>query len=103
MTRLIFPTAGPLMRTASLIAAVLVSLSTAPLAYAASLQCTTAEKSAWLSPAKVKQMLEQHGFTNVGAPKASDGNCYVVQATDNTGAEKTLYLDPTDGALMAME
>jgi len=48
-------------------------------------------------------MLEQHGFTNVGALKPDDGNCYVVQATDNTGAKKTLYLDPTDGALMAME
>jgi hypothetical protein len=91
------------MRTATLVAAVLVALSTAPFANAASVQCTTADKSAWLSPAKVKAMLEQHGFTNVGAPKAGDGNCYVVQATDNSGAKKTLYLNPTDGALMAME
>ena len=48
-------------------------------------------------------MLQQHGFTAVGTPKPGDGNCYVVRATDNTGAKKTLYLDPTDGALMAME
>ena len=91
------------MRTARLAAALVVSLGVAPLANAASIQCTTADKSAWLPPAKVKAMLEQHGFTNVGAPKANDGNCYVVQATDNTGAKKTLFLDPTDGTLMAME
>jgi hypothetical protein len=83
--------------------ALLLTLSMAPLAHAASIQCTTADKSAWLPPAKVKAMLEQHGFTNVSAPKPNDRNCYVVQATDNTGAKKTLYLDPTDGALMAMD
>jgi hypothetical protein len=91
------------MHTAKLAAALVVSLAMAPLANAASIQCTTADKSAWLAPAKVKAMLEQHGFTNIGAPKPNEGNCYVVQATDNTGAKKTLYLDPTDGALMAME
>ena len=86
-----------------LAAALLVSLWITPLAQAAGIQCTTADKSAWLPPAKVKAMLEQHGFTGVGTPKANDGNCYVVQATDSSGAKKTLYLDPTDGALMAME
>jgi hypothetical protein len=91
------------MRAIGLVGALLINLSIASLAYAASVQCTTADKSAWLSPAEVKAMLEQHGFTNVGAPKPNDGNCYVVQATDNAGAKKTLYLDPTDGALMAME
>jgi hypothetical protein len=91
------------MRTRELATALLVSLSAAPQAYAASIQCTTGDKSTWLPAAQVKRMLEQHGFTNVGAPRAGDGNCYVVQATDNTGAKKTLYLNPTDGALMAME
>ena len=86
-----------------LVMALLVSYSIAPLAQAAGVQCTSADKAAWLPPAKVKAMLEQHGFTNVGAPKPNESNCYVVQATDNTGAKKTLYLDPTDGALMAME
>jgi hypothetical protein len=91
------------MRAIGLVGALLINLSIASLAQAASVQCTTADKSAWLPPAKIKAMLEQHGFANVGAPKANDGNCYVVQVTDNTGAKKTLYLDPTDGALMAME
>jgi hypothetical protein len=91
------------MRAPGFVMALLVGLALGSSTHAASIQCTTADKSVWLSPAKVKSMLEQHGFTNVGAPKASDGNCYVVQATDNTGAKKTLYLDPTDGALMAME
>jgi hypothetical protein len=83
--------------------ALVFGLSIAPLAHAASIQCTTADKSTWLAPAKVKAMLEQHGFTSVGAPKANEGNCYVVQATDASGATKTLYLNPTDGAMMAME
>ena len=91
------------MRAVGLVMTLLVGFFAAPLAHAAGIQCTTADKSAWLPPAKVKAMLKQHGFTGVGTPKASDGNCYVVQATDNTGAKKTLYLDPTDGALMAME
>jgi len=91
------------MRATGFVMALLVALAMAPLAHAASVQCTNADKSAWLAPAKVKAMLEQHGFTNVGAPKANEGNCYVVQATDNAGAKKTLFLDPTDGALMAME
>ncbi|MEZ5831166.1 MAG: PepSY domain-containing protein [Dongiaceae bacterium] len=72
-------------------------------AHAAGPQCTTADKSSWLPPAQVKSMLQQHGFTNIGVIKASDGNCYVVQANDQTGAKKTLYLNPTDGALMGME
>lgn len=72
-------------------------------AHAADLQCTSAAKSTWLPPAEVKRMLEQHGFGNIGTIRPNDGNCYVVQATDNSGARKTLYLNPTDGALMAME
>ena len=91
------------MRSTAPVVALLAGLSVASLAHAATIQCTTADKSTWLPTAHVKKMLEQHGFTNVGAPKPNDGNCYVVQATDNTGAKKTLYLDPTDGALMAME
>lgn len=91
------------MRTKTTVLAFLGSLSVAPLVHAADLQCTNADRSAWLKPAAVKQMLEQHGFADVGSVKPNDGNCYVVQATDGTGARKTLYLDPTDGALMAME
>lgn len=84
-------------------ASLLLALSMLSLAHAAGVQCTTADKSTWLPPAKVKAMLAQHGFTDIGAPKADEGNCYVVQATDSSGAKKTLYLNPTDGALMAME
>jgi hypothetical protein len=91
------------MRLPRIVLALLGGVSIAAGAHAANLRCTTAGKSTWLPPAAVKKMLEQHGFANVGAIKPDDGNCYVVQATDNTGAKKTLYLDPTDGALMAME
>ena len=71
--------------------------------HAANLQCTSADKSTWLPAAQVQKMLRDHGFTDVGAVQAGAGNCYVVQATDQSGARKTLYLDPTSGALMALE
>jgi len=91
------------MRSKTIWLAMLGGLTIAPTVHAAGLQCTSADKSTWLPPAEVKKMLQQHGFADVGAIKANDGNCYVVQATDQTGAKKTLYLDPTDGALMGME
>ena len=91
------------MRSPIIVLALLGGLAAAPAAYAASLQCTSADKSTWRKPAAVKKMLEQHGFTKVGAIKPTDGNCYVAQATDSTGAKKTLYLNPIDGALMALE
>jgi hypothetical protein len=78
-------------------------LAMLPVAEAAGLQCTTADKSKWLPPAAIRKMLQDHGFADIGAVKANDGNCYVVQATDQSGAKKVLYLDPTDGALMGME
>jgi hypothetical protein len=86
-----------------LAAVMLGSLASTTAAQAANVQCTSADKSSWRQPAAIKKMLEQHGFTRVGAIKPNDRNCYVVQARDKTGAKRTLYLDPTDGALMAME
>ena len=91
------------MRRRSILFAALFALAAVPLAEAANLQCTTADKSKWLPAAAITKMLQSHGFTNIGAIKPNDGNCYVVQATDQSGAKKTLYLDPTDGALMGME
>jgi hypothetical protein len=91
------------MRSKALWLFMLGGLAIAPVADAAGLQCTSADKSTWLPPAEIKKLLQQHGFAGIGAIKANDGNCYVVQATDQTGAKKTLYLDPTDGDLMGME
>ena len=91
------------MRSAIFGVGFLSSVVLAAAAHAADVQCTGADKSTWLPAAQVKTMLEQHGFTKVGAIKPNARNCYVVQATDNQGAKRTLYLDPTDGALMAME
>jgi hypothetical protein len=75
----------------------------AAMGHAADLRCTDADKSTWLPPANVAKMLQEHGFGDVGAVSVSEGNCYVMQATDPSGARKTLYLDPTSGALMGME
>lgn len=70
---------------------------------AADLHCTDADKSTWLLPAQVQKMLRDHGFGEVGAVQTTDGNCYAVPVTDQGGAKKTAYLDPTDGALMGLE
>ncbi|HEY1383328.1 MAG TPA: PepSY domain-containing protein [Dongiaceae bacterium] len=91
------------MRHSIILLASFFALTVSPLADAAGLHCTTADKSKWLPTADIKKMLQDHGFTSIGAIKPDDGNCYVVQATDQSGAQKTLYLDPTDGALMGME
>jgi hypothetical protein len=79
------------------------ALALPALAEAAALRCTEADKAKWLEPAAVKQLLQSHGFTGIGAIKSNANNCYVVPVTDQSGAKKTLYLDPTDGALMGME
>ncbi|HWA46890.1 MAG TPA: PepSY domain-containing protein [Dongiaceae bacterium] len=83
--------------------AVFAAVLLAKAGVAADLRCTDADKSTWLPAAQVQKMLQQHGFTSIGAVQVSAGNCYVVQATDQGGAKKILYLDPTDGALMAVE
>ena len=72
-------------------------------ANAAELHCTDADKSTWLPPAQVQKMLRDHGFADVGAVTPTPGNCYAVPVTDQSGAKKTAYLDPTDGALMGLE
>lgn len=86
-------------RLASIIAALLLSSA----AQAADLRCTDADKSTWLPAAQVQKMLRDHGFAEVGAVQTTDGNCYAVPVTDQSGARKTAYLDPTDGALMGLE
>ena len=83
--------------------ALIGALALPAVAGAAALRCTEADKAKWLEPAAVKQMLQSHGFTAIGAVRPNANNCYVVQVTDQSGAKKTLYLDPTDGALMGME
>ncbi|MGH6893652.1 MAG: PepSY domain-containing protein [Dongiaceae bacterium] len=86
-----------------LLLALLATLAMPAMADAADVRCTEADKSTWLPAAAIKKLLQEHGFADIGAVKANDRNCYVVQATDQSGAKKTLYLDPTDGALMALE
>ena len=90
-------------RSKRMLLALLATLAISALANAADVRCTEADKSSWLPAAAIKQLLQEHGFADIGAVKANDRNCYVVQATDQSGGKKTLYLDPTDGALMALE
>ncbi len=85
------------------LAPIIAGLLMATAAEAADLHCTDADKSTWLPPAQVQKMLRDHGFADVGAVTATSGNCYAVPVTDQGGARKTTYLDPTDGALMGLE
>ena len=44
-----------------------------PMSLGADLRCTEADKSTWLPTANVQKMLQQHGFTGVGAVQVSAG------------------------------
>jgi hypothetical protein len=86
-----------------LMAPIVAALLLSGTAQAADLHCTDADKSSWLPAAQVQKMLRDHGFADVGAVQTTPGNCYAVPVTDQSGAKKTTYLDPTDGALMGLE
>lgn len=81
----------------------LVGILISSAAQAADLRCTDADKSSWLPAAQVQKMLRDHGFADVGTVQTTEGNCYAVPVTDQSGVRKTAYLDPTDGALMGLE
>ena len=77
------------MRLSTAVLAIL-GMTLAGAAHAASVQCTTVDKSKWLPAPQVKAMLEQHGFSNIGAIKPNDRNCYVAQAVDTGRAAHEL-------------
>lgn len=67
------------------------------------LKCTGAAQSAWLSQEATKDLLKQQGYQEVRRIKVTDGNCYEVYGIDAQGEKVEVYLDPTNGNLVAKE
>ena len=67
------------------------------------LECTTADKASWLSEETTKDLLLSQGYKQVREIEVTDGQCYEVYAVDAQGEKVELYLDPTDGHLVAKE
>lgn len=67
------------------------------------LKCTSAAESAWMSEDATKDLLKQQGYQDVRKIKVTEGNCYEVYAIDAKGEKVEVYLDPTNGSLIAKE
>jgi hypothetical protein len=67
------------------------------------LKCTSAEQAAWMSQDATKDLLMQQGYKEVRKIKVTDGNCYEVYGIDAQGEKVEVYLDPTNGSLVAKE
>src|SRR5688572_5259950 len=67
------------------------------------LKCTSAAQSSWMSEDATKNLLKQQGYQEVRKIKVTAGNCYEVYGIDAQGEQVEVYLDPTDGKLIAKE
>jgi hypothetical protein len=67
------------------------------------LKCTTAAQSAWMSEDATKDLLKQQGYQEVRKIKVTEGNCYEVYGLDAQGDKVEVYLDPTNGSVIAKE
>ena len=67
------------------------------------LKCTSAAQSAWMSEDATKDLLKQQGYQEVRKIKVTEGNCYEVYGIDAKGDKVEVYLDPTNGNLVAKE
>ena len=67
------------------------------------LKCTTADKAGWMSEDATKDLLKQQGYQEVRKIKVTDGNCYEVYGIDAKGEKVEVYLDPTNGNVVAKE
>ena len=67
------------------------------------LKCTSAAQSSWMSEDATKGLLKQQGYQEVRKIKVTEGNCYEVYGIDAQGNKVEVYLDPTNGSLVAKE
>lgn len=67
------------------------------------LTCTKAAQSSWMSEDATKDLLKQQGYQEVRKVKVTEGNCYEVYGIDAQGNKVEVYLDPTNGNLVAKE
>lgn len=67
------------------------------------LKCTGAAQSSWMSEDATRDLLKQQGYQEVRKIKVTAGNCYEVYGIDAQGERVEVYLDPTNGNLVAKE
>jgi hypothetical protein len=67
------------------------------------LKCTSAAQSSWMGEDATRDLLKQQGYQEVRKIKVTEGNCYEVYGIDARGEQVEVYLDPTNGNLVAKE
>ena len=89
------------MRHIAVIAAAAIAVASAHAALAGSLDrpCTAASKDQWLTLEQLKAKAEAQGY-KISKAKMKD-TCAEIYALDANGARTELFLDPTDGAIVA--
>jgi hypothetical protein len=89
--------------TAALAIAAWAGMSGAALADNDELKCTTAAEASWMSEDATKDLLLKQGYKEVREIEVTDGRCYEVYAVDAQDDKVELYLDPTNGNVVAKE
>jgi hypothetical protein len=87
----------------SIVAAGVVGFSALASADNDELKCTSAAQSSWMSQDATKDLLKQQGYREVRKIKVTEGNCYEAYGIDAQGNKVEVYLDPTNGSLVAKE
>lgn len=67
------------------------------------LKCTQADKSTWMSEDATKDLLTKQGYQEVRKIKVTEGQCYEVYGINAKGEKVEVYLDPTNGNIVAEE
>jgi hypothetical protein len=67
------------------------------------LKCTSAAQSSWMSEDATRDLLKQQGYQEVREINVTEGNCYDVYGIDAQGEKVEVYLNPTNGNLVAKE
>ncbi len=89
------------MRHIAVIAAAAIAIGSANAALAGSLDrpCTSAAKDQWLTLEQLKAKAEAQGY-KISKAKMKD-TCAEIYALDAKGTRTELFLDPTNGAIVA--
>jgi hypothetical protein len=85
------------------VAAVLGGMAVTAVADNDDLKCTDTDKASWMSEDATKDFLLKQGYKEVREVEETDGHCYEVYAVDSQGEDVELYLDPTNGDVVAKE
>jgi hypothetical protein len=85
--------------TIAVAAAIAIASGHAALAGSLNRPCTAASKDQWLTLEQLKAKAEAQGY-KISKAKLKD-SCAEIYALDASGARTELFLDPTNGAIVA--